>query len=91
MQFIGRKDQKMIKEKTSKLRDVFQAYANHGGLGKDQLKNAFEHLGAYMPYKQAEEALSVADKNGDYFVSSNTEEFDYLVEYAYTKGFGDSI
>ncbi|XVF74308.1 hypothetical protein PTKIN_Ptkin13bG0100000 [Pterospermum kingtungense] len=80
---------KAVNEKRSKLENLFKAYAdNRGCLGQDQLRKAFEHLGATMPYKQAEEALTVVGYN---ITKESTEKLNKLVEYAINCGFGDSV
>ncbi|KAK8601872.1 hypothetical protein V6N13_058454 [Hibiscus sabdariffa] len=83
----GRDQTKEKREKKESLKKVFISYAERDVLNKEQLKNAFEHLEAALPYKQAEEALSVADTNNDDFISCSTLEFDKLVDYAYNKGY----
>ncbi|XWS12156.1 hypothetical protein CRYUN_Cryun37aG0065700 [Craigia yunnanensis] len=93
--FFGLKDNKDRKElKKNQLRNLFQSYANQGQgrLSQVLLKDAFEHLGAPMPHKQAEEAMNVADKNKDKNINTADElEFKSLVEYAYNNNFGDSF
>ncbi|XWS16152.1 hypothetical protein CRYUN_Cryun34aG0061000 [Craigia yunnanensis] len=78
-------------EKKQNLENVFKSYASDGRLSQKQLKNAFDHLGSLMPYKDAEEAMKVADINNNNFVSCSSKEFNSLVEYAYNKGFGNSF
>ncbi|KAL4297742.1 hypothetical protein GQ457_12G026400 [Hibiscus cannabinus] len=82
-----KKARDQTRTKKESLKKVFISYAERDVLNKEQLKNAFEHLDAALPYKQAEEALSVADTNNDDFICCNTTELDKLVDYAYNKGY----
>ncbi|KAG8471838.1 hypothetical protein CXB51_036585 [Gossypium anomalum] len=74
-----------------KLSEVFRSYADsNGDLNKEKLKDAFLHLDAAMPYRQAEEALRVVGKS--YYINTKDEtDLNTLVDYAYNKGYGYSI
>ncbi|KAH1033341.1 hypothetical protein J1N35_045515 [Gossypium stocksii] len=83
-------DQKLRKERSdrkSKLSEVFKSYASNGVLDKESLKDAFLHLDAAMPYRQAEEALRVVGKSYEINVHNETD-LNTLVDYAYNKGYG---
>ena len=86
-----RRKNNVEKEKKTQLEGVFKAYASDKKLTQKQLKEAFYHLGSLMPYKEAEEAMKAANIDTDKVVSCDSNEFNYLVEYAYNKGYGDSI
>ncbi|MFQ6658506.1 hypothetical protein Gotur_027739 [Gossypium turneri] len=77
-------------DRRDKLKDVFRSYADSGLLDKEGLKDAFLHLDAAMPYRQAEEALRVVGKTYDINVRNETE-LNALIDYAYNKGYGYSI
>lgn len=87
--YYGRRDV-IKKRRKGKLEKLFRTYANQnqGFLDQDQLKKAFEHLGASNPNKQAEEALRVAGTNN---TISTDDEYSNLVDYSLNNGFGDSI
>ncbi|KAB2023428.1 hypothetical protein ES319_D06G018900v1 [Gossypium barbadense] len=56
-----------------------------GRLSKEELRDAFASLGAYIPRWRATRGLSVADGNGDGYVSD--DELDDLVKYAMKYGY----
>ncbi|XVE51848.1 hypothetical protein DITRI_Ditri02bG0074100 [Diplodiscus trichospermus] len=76
------------------LEKLFISYARDGNLDQTRLKEVFEHLGSYLPHKDAEVALKIAfpgkDTRGT-AVRPGDHEFRSVVEYAYNKGFGYDI
>ncbi|KAG4113053.1 hypothetical protein ERO13_D13G198100v2 [Gossypium hirsutum] len=77
-------------DRKDKLSEVFKSYAANGLLDKEGLKDAFLHLDAAMPYRQAEDALRVVGKTYNINVEEETE-LNALIDYAYNKGYGSSI
>ncbi|KAG6624678.1 hypothetical protein CIPAW_16G045100 [Carya illinoinensis] len=70
------------------LRDqILKKYdVNHdGGLSKEELKAAFQSLGAFLPSWRANRALRHADTNRDGLVSG--EELKVLIQYAKKHGY----
>ncbi|EOY14490.1 hypothetical protein QQP08_023103 [Theobroma cacao] len=70
------------------LKRVFKLYGEKNGvtrLYKDDLKNAFEYLGALMPTYKAASALRYIDTDNSGYISG--DELEALVEYARSSGF----
>ncbi|XVF36261.1 hypothetical protein REPUB_Repub19eG0042800 [Reevesia pubescens] len=72
------------------LKRVFEQYGKKDGEGqirlyKDDLKNAFEYLGALMPGYKAVAALKYIDTDKNGYIKGN--ELDALIEYAYGSGY----
>ncbi|KAG6674716.1 hypothetical protein I3843_15G055800 [Carya illinoinensis] len=56
-----------------------------GVLDKEELKKAFQQLGALIPVWRVHRALSHADENGDGLISA--EELEEVVKYAHKVGY----
>ncbi|KAG2663701.1 hypothetical protein I3843_16G047200 [Carya illinoinensis] len=69
------------------LLEILKKYdVNHdGGLSKEELKAAFQSLGARLPGWRANRALHHVDTNGDGLVSG--EELKVLIQYAKKHGY----
>lgn len=69
------------------LKRFFNKYDKNGDgrLDKEELKQAFKHLGARFPAWRAARALKHADANRDGVIS--LEETNALIEYILRKGF----
>ncbi|XVE70054.1 hypothetical protein DITRI_Ditri10aG0040700 [Diplodiscus trichospermus] len=72
------------------LKRVFEQYGRKDEQGntrldKEQLKNAFEYLGALMPGYKAASALKYIDTDNSGYIKG--EELDALIEYAYGSGY----
>ncbi|WCJ40384.1 hypothetical protein M5689_021304 [Euphorbia peplus] len=67
------------------IRKIFiEADTNHDNcLSVEELKNAFDNLGTYLPGTRAQIGIWQADANDDGQISmSNSSELDQLVNYA---------
>ncbi|KAG6672149.1 hypothetical protein I3842_16G044000 [Carya illinoinensis] len=69
------------------LRAIVKKYDanNDGGLNKEELKDAFQSLGARLPGWTARRALHHADANGDGVIG--VEELGALLQYASKHGY----
>ena len=69
------------------LRNIFKKYDtnNDNKLSREELKKAFDYLGALIPGFRADRGLHHADANKDGYV--NEREMDELVKYAVRVGF----
>ncbi|OMO74802.1 hypothetical protein COLO4_26492 [Corchorus olitorius] len=76
-------------ENKKELRNVFEQYGRKEGgeirLYQDNLKNAFEYLGALMPGYKAASALRYIDSDKSGYIRG--DELQALVEYAYSSGY----
>ncbi|KDP38363.1 hypothetical protein JCGZ_04288 [Jatropha curcas] len=72
----------------AQLRKIFIQFDANGDhvLSKEEIKKAFEHLGAVIPGYRANRGISHADANGDGQVNL-TDELDDLVKYAVRVGY----
>ncbi|KAG2663703.1 hypothetical protein I3843_16G047400 [Carya illinoinensis] len=78
------KDVPLTEERSLEILKKFDV--NHdGGLSKDELKAAFQSLGARFPGWRAIRALHHVDTNGDGMVSG--EELKVLIQYAKKHGY----
>ncbi|KAJ4842845.1 hypothetical protein Tsubulata_045052 [Turnera subulata] len=70
------------------LKNIFKQFdTDHNGrLSKDELREAFRYLGAFLPGYRANRGLSYADANGDGEVDLKLE-LDDLVSYAFKLGY----
>ena len=71
----------------SQLKVIFNQWDTNkdGLLDQEELKKAFEHLGAHFPKWRAGRALTIADEDRDGYISQ--KELDALVKYAIQKGY----
>lgn len=71
----------------AQLKATFKSFDGNkdGRLSKEELRNAFASLGAYIPRWRARRGLSLADGNRDGYVSD--DELDDLVKYAMKYGY----
>ncbi|KAJ9189911.1 hypothetical protein P3X46_001159 [Hevea brasiliensis] len=69
------------------VRQIFMRFdLNHDNvLSREEIRQAFQYLGAMFPGQKARQAMKVADANGDGAV--DLSEIDDLVKYAYNLGY----
>lgn len=71
----------------TQLKSIFRRFDIDGDglLSKQELRNAFYHLGSQLPGWRADRALHHADSNGDGYV--NEDELEEVVKYALKQGY----